>query len=111
MIILSLVNHDIHSKTELMNIFGCSKRKIDQARSMTSNNKGVVRTEKVPFKRNRLNTEKCEHFLDFLFSSGLMQDVAYGVTNLKYDSGDTQSIPHAILQLVRRKEFLQRTWK
>ena len=27
-----------------------------------------------------------------------MQDVAYGVTNLKFDSGDTQNIPHAILQ-------------
>ena len=27
-----------------------------------------------------------------------MQDVAYGVTNINYDSGDTQSVPHAILQ-------------
>ena len=48
-------------------------------------------------KRNKLDTYKCEHFLDYLFTSGLMQDVAYGITKLKYDSGGTKTIPHAIL--------------
>ena len=28
----------------------------------------------------------------------LLQDVAYGVTKLKYDSGDEQTIPHMILK-------------
>ena len=59
---------------------------------------GVHSKEIVTFKRNRMNTEKCEHFLNFLFSSGLIQDVAYGMTNIKFDSGDVQSIPHTILQ-------------
>ena len=50
LVILSLVNHDIHSKTELMKIFGgCSKKTIDQARAMQMKQKGVW-----------LNTEKCE---------------------------------------------------
>ena len=38
-----------------------------------------------------------EHFIEFVFSSGLIQDVAYGVTKLKFDSGDEQTIPHAVL--------------
>ena len=40
---------------------------------------------------------KVEHFIDFIFSNGLLQDVAYGVTKLKYNSGDEQTIPHMIL--------------
>ena len=39
----------------------------------------------------------CKHFLEFIFSSGLLQDVAYGVTKIKYDSGEGQKIAHAIL--------------
>ena len=98
MTILSLINHEKYSKTELMEIFGCSRWKIDQARAMKMQNKGVTAKEKVPFKRNRLNTEKSEHFLDFLFSSGLLQDVAYGVSKLRFDNGETQVLPNAILQ-------------
>ena len=48
-------------------------------------------------KRTRLDQLKCEHFLDFLFSSGLLQDVAYGTTNLVFDNGDRQTVPHAVL--------------
>ena len=40
---------------------------------------------------------KCEHFLDFIFTSGILMDVAYGSTNIKYDSGETQTRPHAVL--------------
>ena len=32
-----------------------------------------------------------------MFSSGLLQDVAYGVSKIKYDSGDTQTVPHTVL--------------
>ena len=81
-----------------MTHFKCSKFKIDQARAMKTTEKGIVREEKVQFKRTRLNTQKCEHFLNFIFSKGLLQDVAYGTTTIKFDSGDTQNIPHAILQ-------------
>ena len=96
--ILSIVDHKKHSKAELMKYFHCSKRKIEQARALQVKEEGVHSKEIVTFKRNRMNTEKCEHFLNFLFSSGLIQDVAYGMTNIKFDSGDVQSIPHTILQ-------------
>ena len=98
LVILSLVNHDKYSREQLMNIFNCSKRQVDEARSMRSSQVGVFQVEKKKFTRNRLNTHKCEHFLNFIFASGLIQDVAYGTTNIKFDSGDVQSIPHAILQ-------------
>ena len=94
--ILSIVDHKKHSKAELMKYFHCSKRKIEQARALQVKEEGVHSKEIVTFKRNRMNTEKCEHFLNFLFSSGLIQDVAYGMTNIKFDSGDVQSIPHTI---------------
>ena len=41
---------------------------------------------------------KVEHFIDLIFSNGLLQDVAYNVTKLNYNSGDEQTIPHVILK-------------
>ena len=32
---------------------------------------------------------KCEHFLDYTFTSGILMDVADGTTNINYDSGET----------------------
>ena len=45
-----------------------------------------------------MDMRKVEHFIDFIFSDGLLQDVTYSVTKLKYDSGDEQTIPHMILK-------------
>ena len=44
-----------------------------------------------------MNFDKCEHFVDFIFTSGLLQDVAYGVQKLKFDSGNRETIHKAIL--------------
>ena len=49
------------------------------------------------YRRLKLDINKCEHFLDFLFCNNLLQDVAYGVTNIKFDNGDKQRVTHAIL--------------
>ena len=40
---------------------------------------------------------KAEHFLDFLFSSGNLQDVAYGTTKAKLQSGEEQRIALAVI--------------
>ena len=48
---------------------------------------------------SRLDQTKCEHFLDFIFTSGILYDVAYGITKLKYDTGEEQKIAHAILMI------------
>ena len=97
MIILSLIDHNKYSKNEIMAFFGCSRYKIDHARSWKAKNQGNLVPEKVRFTRNRLNIIKVEHFLDFVFSSGLLQDVSYGVHKIKFDSGTKETIPKAIL--------------
>ena len=43
--------------------------------------------------------EKIEHFLDFLFTRGLLQDVAYGVNKIKFDNGDEQKVANSILTM------------
>ena len=43
--------------------------------------------------------EKIEHFLEFLFSRSLLQDVAYGVNKIKFDLGEQQKVPNAILTM------------
>ena len=61
--------------------------------------------EKQQFKRSRLDINKCEHFLDFVFNSGLLQDVAYGVTTIEFDSGWNKRLhmlyspPNTVIQL------------
>ena len=38
-----------------------------------------------------------EHFLDFLFSLGILQDIAHGTTKEKIQSGEEQCIAHAVI--------------
>ena len=47
--------------------------------------------------RFMLKRNLSEHFLDFIFSSGMLKDAAYGVTKIKYDSGEEQKVAYAIL--------------
>ena len=70
-----------------MEVF-CSKYKINKAKMLIKSNKskGLTLPWKGSFMRNKLNTTKVEHFLDFIFDSGLLQDVAYGIHKLKYDT-------------------------
>ena len=97
LIVLSLVDHSRHTKDRIQEYFGCSKYQVDMARKLRSIQKGLTIPERKPIRRNKLNTYKMEHFIEFLFASGLLQDVAYGVTKIKFDSGTVQTIPHAIL--------------
>ena len=97
MVILSLINHDKYRKNDIMNIFGCTKHKIEQSRKWKKQNDGLCLPKNETHTRNRMNFDKCEHFVDFIFTSGLLQDVAYGVQNLKFDSGNRETIPKAIL--------------
>ena len=42
---------------------------------------------------------KYETFLGFIFTSGILMDIVYVTTNIKYDSGDSQTLPHAVLTI------------
>ena len=80
-----------------METFYCKKYKIEQARKRNAINSGLVLPTKVQFKRTKLNVSKCEHFLGFVFMGGLLQYVAYGVTKIKYDSGEERKVANAVL--------------
>ena len=95
-VILSLASQH-YSKLNIMNYFECSKHKVDNARKLYSLTEGISIPENKKHKRSKLDLRKCDHFLYFIFHNGLIQDVAYGTTNLTYSSGDTQTIPHAVI--------------
>ena len=96
LLILSLASQQ-YSKFNIMNYFECSKRKVDNARKLHSFTEGICIPENKKHTQSKLDLHKCDHFLDFVFHSGLIEDVAYGTTNLTYSSGDTQTIPHAVI--------------
>ena len=97
LVILSLQNHEKYSRQFLMNAFDCNLYRIKLARKWRNSADKFVLPEKQVFSRSILNINKSEHFLEFIFSSGLLQDVAYGVTTVKYQSGKKQKIANAIL--------------
>ena len=97
LVILSLLDHGKYTKHFIMEHFNCSRYCVDKARKWNSSNFGLKLPEKTKFTRNRMDLQKCEHFLDFVITSGLLQDVAYGMTKIKYDSGVVQKVVHAIL--------------
>ena len=83
-----------YKKFELRKLFKCSKRQVNEAFKLREQSNGISVPASTKQKRMRLDKLKCEHFLDFLFSSGL---VAYGITNLIFDNGDQQTVSHAVL--------------
>ena len=80
MVILSLVDNEKYSKNDILKYFpGSTKHQVDKARKYSSKESFYL-PSKVKHKRKKLDIFKCEHFLNFIFNSGLLQDVAYGVT-------------------------------
>ena len=111
LIILSLVDHSQHSKSFLQDVFGCSKYAVEQARKLRSAMKGLTIPSKEKFHRNRLNLQKCEHFIEF-FSSGMLQDVAYRVIAFYFaickETGFTPVSGSSLWQILNSLNPLQR---
>ena len=86
-------------KMIIIKIFNCKKYRIDLARTWKDSNqgKGLCIPEKRKFIRHYLGLTESKHFMDFIFRNCMLQDVAYGVTQIKYDSGEEQKVTHAIL--------------
>ena len=80
MVILSLLDQSF-SENDIIKIFNCTKYRIDLPRKWRDSHQGKVLCipEKKKFIRHYLDLNKSEHFLDFIFISGMLQDVAYGV--------------------------------
>ena len=99
LVILSLVNHKKYIKEEIMDYFSCSKYQVDRARKRQAENSGLSFPQEQKQKRYCVSQEKVEHFLEFLISSALLQDVAYGVNKIKFHSGENQKVANAILTM------------
>ena len=80
-----------------MNYFQCTKYQVDLARSWKKKSTQSIIPSKKTYFRQKLDLVKSEHFLDYIFNSGLLQDVAYGVNTIVMDSGDKQMVSNAIL--------------
>ena len=80
-----------------MEAFNCSKGKVDEARMLQVFSEGIKTPDVSKHNRLKLDINKCNHFLDFIFNNGLLQDVASGTSVLKYTNGEKQVVPHAIL--------------
>ena len=66
---------------------------------MQAENSSLSIPQKQKQKRCCVSQEKVERFLEFLFSSGLLQDAAYGANKIKFDSGEKQKVANAILTM------------
>ena len=89
------------SKSELQEIIpGLSKRQIDDARTH-ANLRGPGKHVNPPeIHRMRLETTKNYHFLEFISTFSLLQDVSYGTKTIKLDSGEKLLLPAAIRTLI-----------
>ena len=53
------------------------------------------------FTKAKLDCEKAEHFTEFLFSSGAIQEIAYSTIILKFHELESQRIPKAVITVMK----------
>lgn len=94
--ILTLVPAKI-SKLKVCEMFECKEYEIRKARQIVKVHGACAVVE--PEKRiySRMSIDKAVHYVDFLFSSGLLQEQAFGSSKIKFTSGDIQRISSTIL--------------
>ncbi len=98
-----------YSKVTVCELLGCTNYEIVTARSVMKlfGTCGEGASKQRTY--SRLSVEKAKHFIDFLFSTGILQEVAYGTTKLKFDSGDKLTVSNTILNGLNEhavKEYL-----
>ena len=102
------------SKSQLMEIIpGISKQQMDDARRH-ADLRGPGKPSNAPeIFRLRLDSAETDHFLDFISSFSVLQDVSYGTKSLKLDSGERLLIPAAIPTVIPSRiiKQYQRYWE
>ena len=89
------------SKSQLQEMIpGLSKRQIDDARTHADLRGPGELVDPPEIHRMRLETTKTDHFLEFISTSSLLQDVSYGTKTIKLDSGEKLLVPAAIRTLI-----------
>ena len=82
-----------------MTIFSCTRNRIQQARKWRNTFGSLSFNGEKIFTRNRMDLDLARHFVEFLFSSNLIQDVAYGTSFINFSDGSKQLLPKSILKL------------
>lgn len=82
-------------------MFSCSRYQIIQAKKIKSIQISTQKTS-----HDRLDTMKAEHFIQYLFSSGSVQDIAYGTTLLRFKEGDKFRVPQTVLTVLKSHAIL-----
>ena len=77
--------------------FNCSLYEVNQAQKMRSQSEELLLPTKTNHIHRKLNMDKVEYFLEFIFNKGLLQDVAYGTCNIKFDSGLKLKVVNTVL--------------
>ena len=84
-----------------MNSFGCTKYKYDTAHKWQQEYGPLSAPQKEKIFRKKMNLDAAKHFLEFLFTSELIQDIAYGTNTLIYSGGQKQLLPKSKLTMAR----------
>ena len=68
-----------------------------------------AQVQKQPITRIRVELVQLDHFLGFITSPHLVQDLPFGLKNLKLSSGDTIEVPNVIRLMIPQRVVLQYT--
>ena len=63
---------------------------VDQARKWRIQTGALSIKKKKKFTRNRMNLDLARHFLEYMFASNLIQDIAYGTSTISFSNGQRQ---------------------
>ena len=88
-----------------MKLFSCSRYKVDASRRWRKTYGALTPKPIQKFYRKKLDISASKHFINFLFGANLLQDVAFGTTALKYDTGEKQTMPRAILTAMKSHDI------
>jgi len=88
------------SKSQLQKIIPGLSKQIDDARTHADLRGPGKYVDPPEIHRMRLEPTKTDHFLEFISTSSLLQDVSYGTKTIKLDSGEKLLVPAAIRTLI-----------
>jgi hypothetical protein len=88
---------------QLMERFSCSRRMAASAIEISCGNPKKLEdlAADASIRRHKMDMEKAEHFMDFLFTAGFLQDVAFGTTSIITEKGAKITIPFVVRTIVR----------
>lgn len=95
------------SKSKICDLFGCSMYEIKTARTTLKLYGACGEEPKKERIYSRLSFHKARHFIDFLMTTGMLQEVAFGTTKLKFESGNKITISGTILNGIKENAVKQ----